>query len=482
MPSTAFLNDEDNPVSEVEVMAFEGAEKKMEIIFSNVSESHSEFGSSGLRSFGREHWSSVVALLNGSILKHEPHEEFDAYLISESSLFVYADRVVILTCGTTILLKTLSAIMQTGHKIGLDVCWFQYSRKNFLFPEKQHFPHGSFDQEVKFCSQIFKDGQPFILGPMNSDHWYVFLVDRMQRQLAICDSSPSFDSSSMGSEQTLNIYMYGIDQNVAQLFVKAEEMIIPSIFESAPSDSDVKKSGSAELSSGADKLTVKSSSGFVTSAAEASERSGILSLMSEYDGAIDHDHLFDPCGYSMNGHATSPGGIAGGVYWTIHITPEAHCSYVSFETNLVVPSYRALIEKVVGVFRPEKFTVVMQADLGSPLMSKDKVSATVCSEMDVLRGYAANGKSTATSANSNYSIQLLNYETTEGAGACDKCVSEYDSQSVASDEEEQLSSPPSTCSDLNENGSEAGNESASDNASEAESEWAASSPASSFSE
>jgi len=101
MPSTSFSES-------VDLMGFEGAEKKMEIIFSTASNKQ------GLRSYGLEHWSSVVATLNGSILKNDSLEEFDSYLISESSLFVYADRVIILTCGTTTLLKSLPSILESA--------------------------------------------------------------------------------------------------------------------------------------------------------------------------------------------------------------------------------------------------------------------------------------------------------------------------------------------------------------------------------
>ena len=59
----------------------------------------------------------------GALTRFPPDEQegFDTYLISESSLFVYDDRVVILTCGTTLLLKTLPVIVQAGADIGLEV-------------------------------------------------------------------------------------------------------------------------------------------------------------------------------------------------------------------------------------------------------------------------------------------------------------------------------------------------------------------------
>jgi len=216
--STSFLEEE-----RMALMGFEGAEKKMEVIFSSVKED-STFESKGLRTYGLKHWSAVVATLNGTIIKNDTSEEFDLYLISESSLFVYSDRVIILTCGTTTLLKALPSILESGRNLDMDMIWFQFSRKNFLYPEEQLFPHKSFDQEVKFCTEMFSDGQPHILGPLNGDHWYVFIADRIPRD--------EFSDTRLDRESTLNIYMYGIDQDVAQLFMKSEEMILPSILDS----------------------------------------------------------------------------------------------------------------------------------------------------------------------------------------------------------------------------------------------------------
>ena len=124
--------------------------------------------------------------------------------------------------------------------------------------------HKSFDQEIKYCSEMFSDGHAHILGPLNGDHWCVFVVDRMQQ-----------DSCDM-KDQTLNLYMYGINQDIAQLFMKSEQMILPSLFDSKEKT----------LASGENQLEITKEAGcntkliapcftFVTSAAEATSRSGI---------------------------------------------------------------------------------------------------------------------------------------------------------------------------------------------------------------
>jgi hypothetical protein len=124
--------------------------------------------------------------------------------------------------------------------------------------------HKSFDDEVKFCSEMFSDGQPHILGPLNGDHWYVFIADRTEQD-DNCDSR-------LNQEQTLNIYMYGIPPDVAQVFMKSEQMILPSLFESK---SSVAVGSEKSIMKQAVNTLKSPTFSFVTTSAEATARSGI---------------------------------------------------------------------------------------------------------------------------------------------------------------------------------------------------------------
>jgi len=84
---------------------------------------------------------------------------------------------------------------------------------------------------------------------------------------------------------------------------------------------------------------------------ETTSASGIRSL---FEGQVD-SRQFDPLGYSLNG-------LDDQIYYTIHITPQPACSFVSFETNLVIKDYPALVKKVVDCFKPECFTVLVIRD------------------------------------------------------------------------------------------------------------------------
>lgn len=53
-------------------------------------------------------------------------------------------------------------------------------------------------------------------------------------------------------------------------------------------------------------------------------------------GATIDEAAFTPCGYSMNA-------VLHDAYFTIHITPEPQCSYVSFETNTSLGKYHSTV-------------------------------------------------------------------------------------------------------------------------------------------
>lgn len=96
-------------------------------------------------------------------------------------MFIYPHKMVLKTCGTTTLLNALPHIL----KIARDYCGFEkvwrvfYSRKSFMFPDKQQGPHKSWEQEVSFLNNHF--GKCFYLflfyagGPMNLDDLHIFL-------------------------------------------------------------------------------------------------------------------------------------------------------------------------------------------------------------------------------------------------------------------------------------------------------------------
>lgn len=210
-----------------------------------------------------------------------------------------------------------------------EIDWVGYSRKNFNFPGDQAFPHQSFHQELDYlyshkslCERL--DGNGYTLGPVTSDHWFVFVADQTMRSRAL----------EVDTDRVLNIMMFDIDEEVASLFYY---------------ENYDKKEGESK-----EEETKRISH-------EQTVRSGIKDLC---PGAIFDPRAFEPCGYSMNA-------ILFRSYSTIHITPESGSSYCSFETNTKVGSYKSLVSNVIRTFRPRRFVMTLMADEAGLMQVKE---------------------------------------------------------------------------------------------------------------
>ncbi|CAL8077338.1 unnamed protein product [Orchesella dallaii] len=335
---------------------FEGAEKLLEVMFARLDE---KTGDCNLRRIPRSKLEEMLKIVHCQIIGSASNEEIDSYVLSESSLFVSKKCIIIKTCGTTTPLACLQFLWElvngfTGFDCIEDV---YYSHKNFKEPSRQQQPYRKFESEVALLNDFFeKSGaSAYCLGSINQDCWYLYtynhpgflknaqdgLMERLgghhhqpdgagKNEMSLCKRNmEKFEEcipkkgkatthlsalqESVEPEQTLEILMTYLDPQVMQIFTK-------------------KHSVNAE---------------------NATKNSGIDRII---PGMVINDSLFEPCGYSMNGI------MENGAYMTIHITPEEDFSYVSFETNISMHSYKKLIDSVVEVFNPGKFVLTFFAN------------------------------------------------------------------------------------------------------------------------
>ncbi|XP_077443041.1 S-adenosylmethionine decarboxylase proenzyme isoform X1 [Stigmatopora argus] len=298
---------------------FEGTEKLLELWFSRQDETK---GTGDLRTIPRFEWDKLLENVHCLIISVTKTDKQEAYILSESSMFVSKRRFILKTCGTTLLLQALVPLLELAREYcGFDAIEnFFYSRKNFMKPTHQEFPHRNFQEEVDFLRQIFpmasglqrgpcfEDGAAYCMGRLNSDCWYLFTLDL-----------PEYWENKY-ADQTLEVLMSDLDPAIMDQFYMKDGV----------------------------------------SASDVTRMSGICDLI---PGSVIDATLFNPCGYSMNGMKTD------GTYWTIHITPEPDFSYVSFETNLSQTSYDDLVQKVVDAFKPGKFVTTLFVNQSSKCRS-----------------------------------------------------------------------------------------------------------------
>ena len=268
-----------------------------------------------LRLLGNKFWADVVASANAEIISTMSNDFCDAYLLSESCLFVWDDRFLMLTCGTTTL---VDAVILFTEKLGrATIASASYQRKSEYL---SHLQTSCFTNDVLRLRKSLA-GAAYRIGHLDTHHHYIFTADSIQSGGVI--------------QSNRELMMYHIKGAIAD-YLRSDKQSCQGIRD-------------------------------------------ILALERVFANFTFDDHLFDPCGYSING-------LCGDKYMTIHITPQEESSYVSIETNANFKCcpFSALLNKL----QPQSWDVIgfngtittddfppyrLVASCALPLNGKDRV-------------------------------------------------------------------------------------------------------------
>lgn len=171
---------------------FEGPEKKLEITFEGVD----------LSTKPRSYWDEIVGLAQAKILSTLETADCKAFLLSESSLFVWPNRLIMITCGTTKLIKAAEKL-QKDFKNQLTSVFFE--RKNEYQPELQK----SFALDDMTVLHEMFGGEAYRFGRQDDHHLYLF-----NRKIKNSDDIKI---------PTVELLMYGLRGEFKNQLIKTEE-------------------------------------------------------------------------------------------------------------------------------------------------------------------------------------------------------------------------------------------------------------------
>ena len=207
---------------------FEGSEKKGEVILQQ--------GALDLRTLDRAFWVEMVDACAATILSSIHNEVCDAYLLSESSLFVWSDHFLLITCGQTKLVESILYFLD--HFDAQQVAQILFQRKNELYSDMQH---SNFSEDVSRL-QARVDGVQIAFGDKSSHHTELFHLEHRYQPYP--------------EDRTYELLMYGIDDESSAYFTQ-----------SILTTNDIRQR---------------------------------LRLSEYLEGWDIDDFVFEPCGYSMN--------------------------------------------------------------------------------------------------------------------------------------------------------------------------------------
>ncbi len=183
---------------------FEGTEKKFELLVAPEMPP--------LREMGDEYWAELVKSSGAQILSKISSKCCDAYLLSESSLFVFDHRLTMITCGKTSLIDAIFFLLNRFEP--KNFLSFQYERKNENFPHEQltHF----YDDIQRLNQKLPGNGYRF--GNKDEHHVHIF------------DMKTPYKADP--NDKTLEILMHGIDDKSRKLFCDGDDRTLGEIHHS----------------------------------------------------------------------------------------------------------------------------------------------------------------------------------------------------------------------------------------------------------
>ena len=341
-------------------LSFEGPEKKLEIQFEGLD----------LLSKPRSYWDQIVNLAQAKILSEIKSDEAVAYLLSESSLFIWKSRLVLITCGKTELIKAAGKFYEDFKN---QIVSIYFERKNEYYPRAQ----SSFAlDDITNLKEIF-GGEAYRFGRLD-DH-YVYIFNKSLKSIGV----------DMPEVKTLELLVYGIkgrfksdfearelDEDVplnvpldVPLSVPLDVPLGVSSQESQGNKSQENKSQgnksqenksqgnkSQENKSQGNKSQGNKSQGNKSQGNKSQGNKSQEKIKSEMkrifsDYSLDQ-HFFDPYGFSLNG-------LNGSKYVTIHITPQGDESYFSFEMDQFDANKDSfIIQDLLNLCQPSSFDMI----------------------------------------------------------------------------------------------------------------------------
>lgn len=190
---------------------FEGSEKKAEIVVKATQISL-------LDDIEDDFWPVLVQCCNAQILSSIRNHDCKAFLLSESSLFVWHDRILILTCGNTRLVHSVEFFIQ---QIGMDnIQQVIYQRKNEYFA---HAQPSSFGDDIKLLGQ-YVAGKAYRFGELDSHHNYIFHQDN-NFQADNLDKTYEFLAYQISQQASEKLTTVGLKAEEIRQFLQLDKLI-----------------------------------------------------------------------------------------------------------------------------------------------------------------------------------------------------------------------------------------------------------------
>lgn len=147
---------------------FEGVEKKLVLDFD---------GDGSMRDVKREVVNTMFQNACCMALSKVSNDDMDAYVLSESSCFIYEKRVVLKTCGTTEPIGAVPCLLAAAKRQGLEVKSGMYCHMDLQWPRRQSPIYREFVTERDLLQCYFVNAESCKLTSGDNPAWNIYTHD-----------------------------------------------------------------------------------------------------------------------------------------------------------------------------------------------------------------------------------------------------------------------------------------------------------------
>jgi S-adenosylmethionine decarboxylase len=162
----------------------------------------------GLLRATKEQWNAVLSRVDEHIHSTTSQGLLSAFFAERCIVIITPMRIVVTASAEVMLHKITGPLLQLVTDCGCGVEWASFMRRNTSSPwEADDETNLVMASEYAELKQAFPTGKPFLLGQVDSDHYFYFLFDRVDRTSA----------DTVEDEVQVNVVMYNVSEPMDKL-------------------------------------------------------------------------------------------------------------------------------------------------------------------------------------------------------------------------------------------------------------------------
>ncbi|KAG8344087.1 putative Adenosylmethionine decarboxylase [Trypanosoma vivax] len=148
---------------------------------------------------------TALAHAGESLVQHSSDKGLQTLKFGRSLLLLAPNRMVISTTTSVMLHTVVRPLLELLHTHNITVEWASFTRVNYASPWTTATEISDImAQEYAELKSVFPSGHPYLTGPVDRSHFFIFVYDGINRVAS--DPRPEEDVQ-------LNVYMYNVQLN-----------------------------------------------------------------------------------------------------------------------------------------------------------------------------------------------------------------------------------------------------------------------------